>query len=100
MVIQEYRELLAGLSEKYGKPEKSAEAFLEPYRKGDGYETTAIRVGKGIFVARWMFPAPNGKPNALVIQITDTLQIRATYESGELITLLGEKNKRKAREDY
>lgn len=99
-VIRKYEEWVKDLSEKYGKPDDSFHHFLNPYSKGDGHETTAIRVGKGTFMAIWRFPVPNSEPNVLGVRITDSLAIRLAYEQGALMTRFTEQRKQKQRKDY
>ena len=49
----EYNDYLNVLTEKYGKPTKSYETFLDPYYEGDGYETTAVAAEKCFFASWW-----------------------------------------------
>lgn len=54
-----YRELKNSLSTKYGAPYNSNEYFSSPYHEGDGYEMSAVRLGKVHYVSR--FSTPSGQ---------------------------------------
>jgi hypothetical protein len=71
-------------TEKYGKPDEQYEFYEDPYFKGDGYETQAIRLGKGHLGASWIFPDP-GREDYVTVNILDTLALVITYQDGDLI---------------
>lgn len=48
-----YEELKRQYTDKYGKPAKSYEFFIDPYELGDGYELQAIKLEKGYYIAFW-----------------------------------------------
>ena len=52
-----YDEYKSSLTTKYGKG-KSMEYFLSPYEAGDGYEMSALRLGKCIYTSK--FETPKG----------------------------------------
>ena len=54
-----YRELKNSLSTKYGTPVNSNEYFNSPYYEGDGYEMSAVRLGKVHYTSR--FSTPTGQ---------------------------------------
>jgi hypothetical protein len=72
-----YASMQQFLTRKYGPPHKVYEVFQEPYFDGDGYEETAISVGKATFSTFW--PRPNGA--ALYVEITEELTVSISYES-------------------
>lgn len=72
-----YRDLRETLVQKYGAPTRTFETFRRPYYLGDGFEETAIKVGKASFATFW---APEGTEGGLSIEITERLNIRVTYE--------------------
>jgi hypothetical protein len=51
--IEDYREIRALFSEKYGKPPNDFELFSYPYKENDGDNTQAIRTEKARFTALW-----------------------------------------------
>lgn len=60
---------------KYGKPKQAFHFFERPYYEGDGYEQSAIKLGKGHFSAFW------GEDSALMIQLTDRLTVAVGYQA-------------------
>lgn len=83
------------LSEKYGAPSKDFEFFQNPYYDGDGYETQAIRLGKGHFTSVW----EDGGKESLLLEITEALTVHVNYESAEWSQEAGNRN-RKAASDF
>ncbi|HSP34909.1 MAG TPA: hypothetical protein VLU46_11385 [Thermoanaerobaculia bacterium] len=71
-----YLQVRDAIQKKYGKPAKSVQRFLEPFHDGDGYEDEAIRAGKAVFATGW-----SEEDEALVVNITQNLQVAVTYES-------------------
>lgn len=51
-----YLELKNSLSTKYGAPHNSNEYFSSPYYEGDGYEMSAVRLGKVHYTSRYYTP--------------------------------------------
>jgi hypothetical protein len=99
-VINEFHEWVSALSEKYGPPSRKWEFFSSPYKDGDGYETTAIRVGKGTYAAAWEFPPQGGgEADSIFIEITDELFINISYENAKLMSRATEKKKAKDSKD-
>jgi hypothetical protein len=72
-----YRELKQTLTEKYGSPAVTIENFQRPYYEGDGYEEQAIRLGKARLATLWEGDNKSG----LVLEITEKLNLRFSYES-------------------
>lgn len=84
-VIDNWKDTCSLIEEKYGKPSDDFYFFKTPYRKGDGFETQAISMGKGTAAKYWFFKNPNGKEdNALVCEISTSLQIHIVYQNGDL----------------
>ncbi len=65
-------------SDKYGKPSREVHAFYRPYYAGDGYELSAIKLGKCNYISEWN--VENGsimltiiKDGSIAIYYNDTL---------------------------
>ena len=71
-----YRDIRESLIEKYGQPNHTFETYSRPYFKGDGYEDTAIKVGKLSISTYWLA----GASAALSIAITKQLSLILSYE--------------------
>ena len=78
--LARYRELKAQLTDRYGDPFGELEEWKFPYNDGDhvGHEQLAIRRGKAELKAGWQTPT-TGFPS-VVIEVTDRLTVRASYE--------------------
>lgn len=77
-----YQSVKGMLSQKYGPPTDSVESFLSPYYDGDGYENTAIRVGKGLFLTIWGNTDASAPPSShLDVEISKALVVNVAYES-------------------
>ena len=78
-----FRRMRESLIAKFGQPSDDYAFFQKPYYDGDGFETQAIRQGKGHFASFW-----KGRNSGLMVRITDQLAVRVLYEgpqaSGEL----------------
>lgn len=85
-LLATYESLVARLTEQYGAPDDQAAFFDEPYELGDGFETYAIRFGKGHFAALWRF-SDGESQNVISLSIDDDLYIPIVYQSGALIDL-------------
>ncbi len=85
-LLATYKELLAALTALYGEPTRHAAYFDDPYQLGDGFETYAIRFGKGHFAALWTF-SDGDNENALSISIDKDLYIPIVFQNGRLIDL-------------
>lgn len=55
-VEADYRLFKNNLIKKYGDPVISKEKFIEPYRKGDGFEIKAAMNGKMEYISCWLLP--------------------------------------------
>ena len=86
-IISIYNDVVKTLIGKYGKPDKIFKFFKDPYYDGDGYETQAIRLGKGFYLTVW--------DGSLMVSITDQLLVNIGYESP---TWGAEADRRKAKQ--
>ena len=76
MVHETYSQVREVLLNKYGKPVQTRAEFVEPFHRGDGYESEAIRSGKAIFLTQW---SDDGQQ--LTVTITSGLMVGVSYES-------------------
>lgn len=83
-IINQWSDFKNLLSEKYGKPSDDFFYFKRPYYNGDGFETQAIRVGKGIADTFWSGSDGNGGNVILECEITDDLDLRVDYQHVEM----------------
>ncbi|MBL7987929.1 MAG: hypothetical protein JNJ94_07705 [Chlorobi bacterium] len=83
-VIEKYDEIKAVIIKKFGKPDNDFKYFKSPYEEGDGYETSAIRQGKGTIMTYWKKQDKNGGNVLLMLQITESLQIMLSYQNAAL----------------
>ena len=85
-----YLEVREELSKKYGIEPNEIHKYRSPYREGDGYISTGIKLGY-IDIASY-FNFPDG--NVLTIEITKSLSIMLVYQDTNLAsTAIEEKNK-------
>ena len=70
-----YDEIRAALMARYGPPAETISQIREPFHEGDGYETEAIREGKGVFATRW-----EAEGQQLSVTINPALAVVVTYE--------------------
>jgi hypothetical protein len=68
----QYNDLVKTLTNKYGEPTKTFQSFLSPYYEGDGYEMSALRVGKVVYLSSW---------NIVYIKINKSGAISIQYEN-------------------
>ncbi len=73
-IKSDYKKLRDLYRSKYGKPTTDMEKFISPYYEGDGYELSAIRLGKCYYLSTWELP--NGDINIGISE--DTILI--SYE--------------------
>ena len=85
-LLTTYHALVERLTETYGAPDEQAAFFDDPYEAGDGFETYAIRFGKGHFAALWRF-SDGENENVISISIDDDLYIPLVFQDGALIDL-------------
>lgn len=75
-VHETYSQVREVLLRKYGQPVRTLASFIEPFQEGDGYESEAIRSGKGIFLTQWA-----GEGQQLTVDITSGLMVGVSYDS-------------------
>lgn len=75
-VKSKYNVYKNALVKKYGEPSSDYAFFSDPYYEGDGYETSAIKLGKGTFSSFWM-----STDGAISCEIDDDLDIAIRYEN-------------------
>lgn len=73
-IKRQYNEYLQILIDKYGKPNSSYDFFSSPYYEGDGYEMSALALGKCTYAAFW---------EKQYIQISKFKQVKIQYENPE-----------------
>ncbi|HKO18478.1 MAG TPA: hypothetical protein VJU82_06295 [Acidobacteriaceae bacterium] len=78
-----YADLKTTLTRKYGTPRFDIQRFIDPYYDGDGFEEQAIRLDKANYVALWYHGTGHvaTTESALVLSITDKLDIELDYDS-------------------
>lgn len=78
---QAYRDMKDVLGRKYGAPLLTLERFDNPYYEGDGYELSAIKLGKGHFSTAWEQVSDNSADTAAVtVYIGRSLVVLLAYE--------------------
>lgn len=82
-LIFEYREWVAELTAKYGKPQNVFDS--SPVKDGDDRLPDAVRDGKATYATAWEFRAGNDPVNAIAVEINDALLLTITYENGKLM---------------
>ncbi len=82
-LIFEYREWIADLTAKYGKPQNVWDS--SPVKDGDDRLPDAVRDGKATYATAWEFQVKAGAANAIVVEINDALLLTITYENGSLM---------------
>lgn len=79
----DYDNYLSVLTEKYGTPTHDIIRFEKPYYDGDGYEMTAVAVGKVMCMSLWM----DIQNMNIMIDVTKYKQVSITYENKKLCDL-------------
>lgn len=74
-----YSDLKQALIGKYGEPDNDFAFFKSPYYEGDGYEESAIKLGKGVFSAFWTGSAE--QLGSLHVSIEKNLTVMVRYEA-------------------
>lgn len=99
-VVDLYETMETELNEKYFKTDSDFKNFKYPYKEGDGYEITAIKVGKATFASFWNFPREDGFTNSIYLTISENLLVKLRYQDGKLIEEAVEIQKSKNAKDY
>ena len=82
-LIFEYREWVADLTKKYGRPQNLWDD--SPVRDGNNQIPDLILAGKAHYATTWEFPV-NGNPNnTILVEINEALLLTITYENGRLM---------------
>ena len=79
----DYDTYLSILTDKYGEPTNGVIHFDKPYYEGDGYEMTAVSIGKLTCMSLWM----NVQNMNIMIDISKYQQVSVTYENKKLADL-------------
>lgn len=76
-----FESMAEALVRKYGAPDIHRRDFDEPYYAGDGFEDSALQLGKAHFVDGW-FSGEDTKGNVygMMIEISQRLTVDFTYE--------------------
>lgn len=71
-IKHQYEKFKTSFSEKYGEPDSHYEFFKSPYYEGDGYEESAVKLGKCYYSSFWGC--------GLMVDISKFMQVRLAYE--------------------
>jgi len=85
-----FNELVATYTKKYGIPQYIKREFSSPYYEGDGYENSAMRLGKVNYFANWELTEGN-----IIIYIMQSGSIVVAYQDA----INGELNKKEKQEN-
>jgi hypothetical protein len=84
----EFKEFEEILTKKYGKPYDTFKFFDSPYKEYDGYETTAVRIGKCNYFTFWKeAKSLNSSGYTIAVQINKGMTVAIQYENKELMDL-------------
>jgi hypothetical protein len=75
-----YHQMVDLLTKKYGPPSREGENYDSPYERGDGYEQTAVRVGKAHITSIWLTDTDETDKGGLWITISKKLTVNVHYE--------------------
>ena len=75
-------------------------SFKSPYEEGDGHEVTAIKLGYATYTAFWNTPGSGESENFVSLEVTTEMNLKLTYQDGNLIKIVGERSKAKKAKDY
>jgi hypothetical protein len=79
-IKNKYNEYVSLFTEKYGEPSGEYKKFAPPYEEGDGYEMSALGLGKIQYFTLWI-----GKDNLnLAVEISEYKQVKLVYENEKL----------------
>jgi hypothetical protein len=99
-VIDLYNQIRNEINQKYFKTDLDYEFYTSPYEKDDGYTESAISLGKADFSCYWNFENIGTIENTISLIISEKLEIVISYENGNLMKLLVERNQEKNSVDY
>lgn len=95
-----YSEIKSEINSKYYTTKVDFRNFKSPYRDGDGYDTQAIRLGKGTVAAFWKFKRSDEFENLISLEIKEDLIVSLSYQDGKLIKEAVQKRKSESSKDY
>lgn len=95
--IEYYNELISDLTDVYGKGQ-SFKNFKDPYKDGDGYETTAISSGNADYVTFW--EDANNNKNSISLKIQPNFHVKLIYQDAVLVQEAIAKQKAKEKGDF
>lgn len=78
-ILEQYYKLNTEISIKYGEGNSYSD-FTYPYEKGDGYEVTAIKLGKANYRTYW-----TDEIGAIESSISSNMFVIVTYQDNKLI---------------
>lgn len=84
----EYDKFVENFIIKYGEPIEEFRYFNKPYYKGDGYEMSAVKLGKCHYATFWENSLGN-----IMIKINTSKQVTIHYEDRRNATYIDNKNK-------
>lgn len=97
-VFEMYDDVVRELTSKYGAPKHVFKNFTKPYEEGDGYELSAVKLGKATYSTYWML----GDKDSILIctEITESASVRVTYQNAVLSGKANEKVKKSNQSEY
>lgn len=95
-ILDNYYAIVTDLRNKYGVEPQYAHRYRYPYEANDGHTVTAIRNGYADIACLFQFP----EDKAIVIEITQTLTIKISYQDGKLADAAINENEKKNQSDY
>ncbi len=101
VVMPIYRGIKELLQRKYGDPDHDFYFFKDPYEEGDGYESTAISVGKAVISAYWFFDPSVGseEQNVISVSVDPDFYVIVAYQNGAMVSRAIEKQKEESLND-
>ena len=99
-VFELYDSIKGELNDKYYKTKEDFKIFKSPYYDGDGYEASAIRLGKATVAAFWTFNQSDESKTVISLQIEESLLVNLSYQDDKIADQAIEKQKNKNAKDY
>lgn len=84
----EYDKFVENFTAKYGEPTDEFRYFSYPYYKGDGYESSAVQLGKCHYATFW-----EKSSGAIMIKIYSSKQVNIAYEDKQSANYIENKDK-------
>jgi len=78
-IKNEYETLKEKVTGIYGNPYEDFAFFSSPYYEGDGYEESAVKIGKCVFSSYWS----NSNFWSIAVTIEDYMQVSISYENSK-----------------